>query len=61
MPYYKVQVYEPEQHVWVDERGAFDTVDEAKTYIAERLSSKTTRIMVIERRRRYPLIDGPPS
>lgn len=55
-PYYKVQVYNETSMTWKDERGAFDTVDEAQEFIAAKAPrSKQVRIMVVEVKRRFPI------
>ena len=56
-PYYKVQVFREKTQTWQDERGAFDTVEEAKAHIAEKLGSASTRIMVVEDRRKRHVLE----
>lgn len=47
-PYYKVQVFNELFQSWMDERGAFGTVEEAKTHIVEKVGDKSARIIVVE-------------
>lgn len=54
-PYYKVQVFNNIFKSWKDERQAFDTIKEAKEYISKKLSSLSTRIIVVEEKDRYVL------
>ena len=54
-PYYKIQVYNEMMKAWQDTGKVFDTLDEAKTYIADELVSSNARIFVVERNRRYVL------
>lgn len=56
-PYYKVQVFRETTHTWQDERGAFDTVEEAKAHIDQKLSDVSTRIMVVEDRRKRHVLE----
>lgn len=53
-PYYKVHIFNNTKLVWIDARKeAFDTLQEAKLYITEKLSDQQTRILeVTERARR---------
>lgn len=57
LPYFKVQVFAEDLQVWRDERGAFDTVEEAREYIATRLPGREVRIMHVHEKGRHPL-DG---
>jgi hypothetical protein len=57
-PYYKIQVYNAVFQSWKDERGAFASIEEARSYIAERIAPATARIMVVERDHRYVLENG---
>jgi hypothetical protein len=55
-PYYKVQVWDTIGHTWMDEKPGFDTVEEARSYIAEKVDPNTrTRLMLITDRGRSPL------
>jgi hypothetical protein len=55
-PYYKVQVFNEAFQSWKDERPAFDTIDEAKTYISQKMLAGTrTRLVLIEERGRRPI------
>lgn len=54
-PYYKVQVFNKIFQSWKDEQRAFDSVEEAKDYIARRLSRVSTRIIVVQEKERYVL------
>jgi hypothetical protein len=54
-PYYKVQVYNDMMKSWKDTGKVFDTIEQAKDYIADVLISRSARIMVVERDRRYVL------
>jgi hypothetical protein len=58
-PYYKVQVLDTINSVWVDERGAFDSLEEARRYIESRLQGKNARVMVVEANGRHPLLEDP--
>lgn len=41
---------------WMDEKPAFDTVDEAKQFIAEKIDpTRRTRLMLVKDDRRSPL------
>lgn len=51
--YYKVQVRDDVSMVWRDEKSAFDTIDVARAYIAEKLpNTATVRIMSVDGRTR---------
>lgn len=54
-PYYKVQAYNDVMKAWQDTGKVFDTIEEAKNYIAAELDSSAARILVVERSRRYVL------
>jgi hypothetical protein len=54
-PYYKIQVYDDMMKSWKDTGNVFDTIEQAKDYIAEVLFPQNARIMVVERDRRYVL------
>lgn len=48
-PYYKVLLMDEVSLVWVDARkAAFDTMEEAKHFIAKELSNRPSRIMIVE-------------
>ncbi|MCI0487657.1 MAG: hypothetical protein L0229_13780 [Blastocatellia bacterium] len=48
-PYYKVQVFDDVVSSWKDERRAFDTVEAAQEYIAEKVAPMSARIVIVER------------
>ncbi len=57
-PYYKVQVFNMAFQSWQDERPAFGTVDEAKTYIAQKLPADVrARLVLVEECGRRPIED----
>lgn len=48
-PYYKVQIFNEIVYAWKDEKDAFDSVDAANSYIAERAKPpRVARIVVVE-------------
>lgn len=54
--YYKVQVRDDVSMVWRDEKPAFDELEAARTYIAEKLPQNlTARIMSVDGRTRLPV------
>ncbi len=60
-PYYKVQVFNETFRSWKDERGAFDTVEDARTHIAGRLATLSSRIMEVRRESRRVIEDVLPE
>jgi hypothetical protein len=52
-PYYKVQVYNDMMKAWQDTGKVFDTMEQAKDYVAGELVLRGARIIVVERDRRY--------
>ena len=53
-PYYKVHVYDTTRLAWVDaRREAFDTLEDARAYIAEKLPTRQARIYEITERGRH--------
>ena len=55
-PYYKVQVWDTMSQTWMDEKPGFDTVEEAKRYIAETVDPKARiRLMLVTDSHRSPL------
>ncbi|MCI0628510.1 MAG: hypothetical protein L0387_43820 [Acidobacteria bacterium] len=54
-PYYKVQVFSEAFQTWRDERTAFGSIEAAQKHIATRIPDQLARIIVVERKRRYPL------
>lgn len=54
-PFYKVQVFDERIASWKDERKIFDSVEDAQQHIAKNISSRTVRIVVIERTGRHLL------
>jgi hypothetical protein len=46
--YYKVQVFDSKSLTWSDEPSAFDELEAANGYIAQKLVGKRARIMVVE-------------
>jgi hypothetical protein len=56
-PYYKVQVFSGRSAAWIDEKGAFDTIVDARAYITKKLATASTRIIVIEEKDRHVLGD----
>jgi hypothetical protein len=54
--YYKVQVRDEVSLVWRDEKPAFDLVDLARAYIADKVpATATARIMSVDGRTRQPV------
>lgn len=53
--YYKVQVFNSVSLTWLDEPSAFDEPSAANNYIAQKLTGKQSRIMVVDGTRRFPL------
>jgi hypothetical protein len=52
-PYYKVHVLDPEKLAWVDGRKeAFESLAEAKSFIADVLQHREARIFVVTSRGR---------
>jgi type II secretory pathway component PulL len=51
-PYYKVQVFNETFQSWKDERGAFDDLEQARTYIARQVAPARARIMEVRRESR---------
>lgn len=53
--YYKVQVFDDVSLTWRDEKEGFDEKDEANNYRRSKFSTKRTRLMVVEGRKRFPI------
>jgi hypothetical protein len=53
--YYKVQVFDQTSLTWRDEKDAFDDEAAARGYMVTNFEGKTTRIMVVDGKKRYPL------
>jgi len=51
-PYYKVQVFNETFKSWKDERGAFAEIEQARTYVAQRIAPARARIMEVRRESR---------
>ncbi len=49
LPYFKVQVFNGKGMTWVDERGAFDTPEEAIAYIEKKnlVKGDNARLMIV--------------
>ena len=56
-PYYKVQVFNETFQSWKDERGAFDTIDDARAYIKVNVAPSRARIMEVRRESRHVIED----
>jgi hypothetical protein len=55
-PYYKVQVWDAIGLTWMDEKPAFDSVQEARLYIVEKLDPNARiRLMLVTNEGRSPL------
>jgi hypothetical protein len=48
-PYYKIQIFNPTFQSWKDERGAFDTLEEARASLARSVGPSRARIMEVWR------------
>jgi len=57
-PYYKLQIFSEVTSAWADVPGAFDSVLAARTYQAEKLGGKQSRIVVVEDRRKRHVLEG---
>lgn len=55
--YYKVQWFDKVSLTWRDEKESFDSVDEANQIRLTKYEGKQSRIMVVEGRKRYPLVE----
>jgi hypothetical protein len=53
--YYKVQVFDKTSLTWRDEKDAFNALGDALLYIQRELQGVTSRIMVVDGKKRYPL------
>lgn len=52
-PYYKVHVFDKKNLAWIDARKeAFDSLNDAKLYISEKLSKRKSRILIVTERGR---------
>lgn len=59
-PYFKVQRIDPRVLAWMDARKeAFNTLEEARRFIAEQVAPQAARIIIVEREGRRVLEDHP--
>ena len=55
-PYYKVQTYNETFKSWVDEKVAFDTIEEAQEYILNKIPDNCSfRIIIVNEKERTVL------
>lgn len=54
--YYKVQIYDNRSKAWRDQKPAFDSLDDARAYLASEITAPATvRIMSVDGRERKPV------
>ena len=59
-PYFKVQRIDSRVLAWMDARKeAFDTLEEARRFLAEQVAPRAARIIIVEREGRRILEDHP--
>jgi hypothetical protein len=54
-PYYKIQVFDQVINSWKDERKVFDSVENAREYIAQKIAPRIAHIVVVEKTGRHVL------